>query len=109
MTMHRTRSSMASLLLVLPMLAFLSACSGLEEDHWSFPVSRSIYGSGPWGDSQDGPRDRTYSLDPTEDKTHGIHGGGDAAWIVPVILLFPVIIDLALLPVTATHDIFFVD
>lgn len=78
-------------------LLLASACTTLDEDSWSFPLTRSVY-----GDLEEGPEHRVPNRD-----VMGPSGTADEAWILPALLLLPIAIDLVLLPVTLPHDVFF--
>ena len=84
-------------LLLLLLLGLTFSCVATDRGYWSFGVTRGVYGSAD--------RDPYYAQ-------HGyVHVGstGEAGWWLAGILLLPVIVDVVLLPVTVTHDLFWVD
>jgi hypothetical protein len=83
--------SLAALALVLASNA-LAGClySGRT---WSFTFTR---------DALDAMDRKDFEFQPPE---HGTRGGACDVWIVPVVAFFPVIADVAMLPVTGVHDL----
>ena len=77
--------------LLLLLAAGLSSCLS-SPDAWSFCCTRAVYG-------------RPLDPKPDSDVSLPISGTGEAAWIVPVLLLLPLAIDLVILPVTLAHDL----
>jgi len=80
-------------------LGLLCSCASSGSGTWSFGITRAVYGA-PVVDSS----------------CHGsvragghISGSGDGALLLLGILLFPVALDVVLLPVTLTHDVFWGD
>jgi len=85
------RAWRAALALILALSA--SSCRTTEEP-WSFSLTRSVYGGGA------GPE---YGYDAN---LHGDIDNQGAAVGLLVILLLPVAIDIVILPVTLTHDLY---
>ena len=86
------------LALALLLSTALMACSTTRGtgEPWMFGISRSFYAS----------LDATDGLDASPDHDSDTSG---AALAVLALLLLPLALDTALLPVTAPHDLLFVD
>lgn len=79
--------------------ALASSCA-LTEEHWSFMATREACASGYWSFARP-VADASVPTSPARPEA--------AAAFLAVILLLPPVLDLAILPVTGVHDLFFLD
>ena len=98
--MTRLRGLLLSLIVAL----VFASCAG---ETWSFPLSRQAYPD-LFGRSTDSLPRAGYRCPPSAlPETWGGGSGEGAAIVLAAIIVAPVAIDIAILPITGVHDLFF--
>jgi hypothetical protein len=89
----RRITACVALVLVLFASAGCSSCRGTRQS-WVYAISRGVY---------------SYQPDGAHPVAPPAQGQESWAMIMAVVLVLPIVIDTALLPVTIPHDLFFMD
>ena len=87
----------ASLVLVLGLaLASSTSCRSAGDDRWAFRLTEYCLDE----------LDEAAEQPPKTPKEKGFCGDADDLPLVGIVILWPVLVDIAILPVTGVHDLF---